>query len=259
MRLVLKNSRKTGAVSGAPPKELASPSPVWWRAAAPFALCTFSILASACCALGAETAETVLARMDKAAPSIHAMTAKVKMTEYTALLDDTGIETGTLQMQKVTPDDLRAILAFEGADKARTIFLMGKFVEIYYPVLNTYQRYDLGKQAAMADQLLLLGFGTSGSALAKSYDIKLAGSEKIDGQDTSELELSPKDPGVRATLAKVILWIPLDAGYPVQQQFFDPPKKGNWRKVTYSEIKLNPDIKGKLELKLPKGAKKQSD
>jgi outer membrane lipoprotein-sorting protein len=224
-----------------------------------FLLCAFSILASACCALGAESVETVLARMDKAAPTIHAMTAQVKMTTYTAVLDDTDVEIGTLKMQKVKPGDLRAIVAFQGANTSRTIGLMGKFVVIYYPILNTYQRVDLGKQGETADELLLLGFGSSGSDLAKSYKIKLVGSENINGQDTSELELTPKDPGVSAKLAKINLWIPLDAGYPVQQQFFDPPKPGNWRKVTYTDIDLHPDIKGTLELKLPKDAKKQSD
>jgi outer membrane lipoprotein-sorting protein len=218
-------------------------------------LCAFSILA-----LRAESVEAVLARLDKAAPTIHAMTAQVKMTTYLAVIDDTSVENGKLQMQKVKPGDLRAIVAFQGAEQARTIGLMGKFVEIYYPNLNQYERYDLGKQAATADQLLLLGFGTSGSDLAKSYDIKLAGSEKVNGQDTSKLELTPKDPAVGGKVAKVDLWIPLDAGYPVQQQFLDPPKVGNWRKATYTDINLNPDIeKGTLELKVPKDAKKKSD
>jgi outer membrane lipoprotein-sorting protein len=216
-------------------------------------LCIFAAVSL----LQAETAADVLARMDKAAPSVQAMTAAVKMITYTAVIDDTTTENGTLQMQKKA-GELRAIIEFTGAGQERTVALLGKLVKIYWPNLKQYQSYDLGKDAQTADQLLLLGFGTSGSDLAKSYDIKLVGPDKVDGKECSELELTPKDPSVKAKLAKVDLWIPADAGYPVQQQFFDPPKPGNWRKVTYSNINLSPDIKGTLDLKIPKGTQKKS-
>jgi len=220
-------------------------------------VCAISILVSACL-LQAETVDDVLARMDKAAPSIQAMAAQVKMITYTAVIDDTTTENGTLQMQKKA-GDIRAIIEFTSSGQARTVALLGKLVKIYYPNLKQYQSYDLGKDAQTADQLLLLGFGTSGSELAKSYGIKLIGNEKIDGKDCSQLELTPKDSNVSAKLAKVHLWIPTDAGYPVQQQFFDPPKPGNWRKVSYSDINLSPAIKGTLDLKIPKGTQKKSD
>jgi negative regulator of sigma E activity len=218
--------------------------------------CVLCIFASTCL-LPAESVEDVLGRMDKAAPSIQAMTAQVKMITYTTVIDDTTTENGTLQMQK-RAGEIRAVIEFTGANEARTVALLGKLLKIYYPNLKQYQSYDLGKDAQTADQLLLLGFGTSGSELAKSYDIKLIGGDKVEGKDCSQLELTPKDPNVRTKLAKVDLWIPGDAGYPVQQQFFDPPKPGNWRKVTYSNINLNPSIRGTLDLQIPKGTKKKS-
>ena len=33
--------------------------------------------------------------------------------------------------------------------------------QIYYPKSNTVEEYDLGKERAMIDQFLLLGFGSS--------------------------------------------------------------------------------------------------
>ena len=115
----------------------------------------------------------------------------------------------------------------------------------------------------MANQLLLLGFGSSGTELAQAYDIKYAGAEKVGTRPASKLELVPKDPNVLAKIAKVDLWIPDDVGYPIQQQFFDPQPDastpGNWRKVTYTNINLKPAITGTLEFKLPKGAKQQRD
>jgi hypothetical protein len=43
----------------------------------------------------------------------------------------------------------------------------------------------------------------------------------------------------------------------VQQQFYEPTS-GNYRRVTYSNVNLNPPIKGNLELKLPSGVKRRS-
>lgn len=207
---------------------------------------------------GADTLDAVLARMNQAAPSFHTMTANVTMVTYTSVIDDRSTEKGTLQMQKLGPSDVRAIIAFTGGDQARTIALLGRLVEIYYPNVNTYSKYDLGSQSQMANQLLLLGFGSSGTDLAAGYDIQLVGQEKVGAEDTSKLQLTPKNADIRKKLAKVYLWIPLNAGYPVQQQFFDPPPSGNWRQVTYTNINLHPSLPATpLELKLPKNAKQQ--
>ncbi|MCU1291246.1 MAG: outer rane lipoproteinsorting protein, partial [Bryobacterales bacterium] len=65
----------------------------------------------------------------------------------------------------------------------------------------------------------------------------------------------PDDPGFLERLTIVELWIQ-DNGYnPIQQMFYEP--SGNYRKITYSDIRLNPIINGTLELKVPKDAKKQ--
>ncbi len=205
--------------------------------------------------LKAQTVDDVLARMDKAAPDFHAISASVEMTTYTAILSDTTKENGTLKMQRLKAGDVRAIIQFSGED-ARDIAFLGKIVRIYYPNLNTYQDYDLGKNSNVLNQFLLLGFGSSGKELAQSYNIKFEGSEKVADRQTSKLLLVPKDQKVLEHLQKVEVWIPDDAAYPVQQQFYEP--SGNWRRATYTQIQLNPQIQGILELQLPSGAKRQS-
>ena len=102
----------------------------------------------------------------------------------------------------------------------------------------------------------MLGFGSSGRDLAANYNISGEGTEKMGDKTTVKLLLTPKDPKVASRLAKVELWIPTDAGYPVQQQFWEP--SGNYRLVTYSKIQINPPITGNLEFKPPAGAKRQS-
>ena len=200
--------------------------------------------------LYADSVEAVLARMDKAAPEFHGLTAHVDMVEYQKIIDDKQSDPGTLQMQR-NGKQVRAVLTF----KDRVLGFLGNTLRVYLPQLNTYQDYDIAKHSDILNQFLLLGFGSSGKELAQSYEISLKGSEKVSGQDTSELVLIPKDPKVKEHLTQIYMWIPVDGANPVQQQFFEP--SGNWRKVTYSDIVINPKMRGTLELKLPSGATKQ--
>jgi outer membrane lipoprotein-sorting protein len=216
------------------------------------ALCVLTVAAAA----NAQSVDAVLDRMDKAAPLFHAVSADVSMLEFNALLNSSTTQTGTFQMQRLKPGNVRAILDFTGGQgDARTIGFFGKKLRIYYPKLNAYQDFDMGKNGDVVNQYLLLGFGSSGKDLAQSYTINFLGVEKVAGQDTSKLELHPKDPAVQQKLQKIWMWVPNDGANPVQQQFDEP--SGNYRKLTYTGIKLNPQIKGTLELHLPSGAKKE--
>lgn len=203
----------------------------------------------------AQTVDAVLARMDRAAPSFRGMTADVQMKTFTAILSDTTTENGTLKMQRLKTGEVRAIIDFSAQTDARVIAFLGNIVRIYYPNLKAYQDYEVGKNTDVLNQFLLLGFGSSGRQLAQSYQISQEGSEKVAGQDTTKLLLVPNDPKVKEHLAKIEMWVPNDAAYPVQQQFYEP--SGNYRIVTYTNIKINPPLHGALELKLPKGVKKQ--
>jgi outer membrane lipoprotein-sorting protein len=195
--------------------------------------------------------DAILARMDKASPNFHAMTADVEMVEYQKILDDRTTDKGSLKMQR-KGKDVRAVLTFPD----RVIGFLGKIVRIYWPNLRTFQDYDIGKNTDVLNQFLLLGFGSSGKELAQSYDIQLQESEKVAGQDTSKLLLTPKDPKVKERLTQIAVWIPVEGANPVQQQFYEP--SGNWRKVTYSNIVINPPMPGTLEMKFPPGVTRQS-
>jgi outer membrane lipoprotein-sorting protein len=217
-----------------------------------FALC---VLASAS-VLPAENVETILSRMDQAAPGFHAMSADVQVTTYTAIINDTTVENGTLKIQRKEPDKLRAVIDFSGEKDARVLGFQGNIVRIFYPNLNIFQDYDVGKNSDVLNQFLLLGFGSSGKELAQSYDISAQGTENVAGQNTTKLLLLPKAPTIRKKLSKIEMWIPGNAANPIQQQFYEP--SGNYRKVTYTNINLHPVIKGPLDIKLPHNAKRRS-
>ncbi len=216
-------------------------------------LLIFLCLAASVLSMHADTAEAVLGRMDKAAPNFKAMSSDVQMTNHIAVLNDNTVEKGTFEMQK-KGKEVRAIMNLS-ENGGRILGFFGKIVRIYYPNLNTYQDYQVGKQSNLLNQFLLLGFGSSGKELVKSYSIATEGTEMVNGKPTTKLMLIPKDKAVLEHLTKVEVWIPDNGANPVQQQFYE--SSGNSRQVTYSNIHLNPPIKGTLEMKLPSGATRQ--
>lgn len=205
--------------------------------------------------LRAQSIDAVLSRMDQAAPGFRGMSADLEMKTYTAILSDTATEDGTLKMQRLKSGEVRAVIDFSAQQDARVIAFLGKIVRIYYPKLEAYQDYAVGKNTDVLNQFLLLGFGSSGRELAQSYQITLEGSEKVAGRDTTKLLLVPKDRKVKEHLTKIEMWVPNDAAYPIQQQFYEP--SGNYRIVSYSNVKINPSMHGILELKMPSDVKRQ--
>lgn len=206
-------------------------------------------------ALPAESVDSILSRMDQAAPLFHGMSADIHMITYTAIIGDKTDENGTFKMQR-KGGAVRAIIDFSGQTDAREIAFLGNIIRMYYPKLKMYQDYDVGKNSNVLNQFLLLGFGSSGKELAQSYAISAEGTENVAGVETTKLLLLPKSEGVKQRLSKIEMWIPANAAYPIQQQFYEP--SGNYERVTYSNVKLNPSIKGDLELKLPSGVKRRS-
>ncbi len=97
--------------------------------------------------------------------------------------------------------------------------------------------YDLGKNKADFESYLVLGFGGSGQDLLKAFDVTYLGPETINGVATAKLQLVPKSATVRNNFKQILLWIDLDRGISVQQQFFEP--QGDYRLSKYSAIQMN--------------------
>lgn len=76
--------------------------------------------------------------------------------------------------------------------------------------------------------------------MLKSFDVTDAGPETINGVATAKLQLIPKSENVRNNYSKIFLWIDLDKGISVQQQFLTP--QGDYRLTKYSAIRINEKI-----------------
>lgn len=214
-----------------------------------------ALLVSSLAPLGAaESLESVLARMDKSAAEFHSLSAKLNKVTFTAVLNESSTESGTIIVRRPKVRDLRMLINFTAPDE-KTVFYANKKWQIYYPKILTVQEYDFGKQSALVDQALLLGFGTNSKDLEKGYDLKYLGEDTVNGSKASKLELVPKSSEAREHFTKVELWIS-ERGHPLQQKVYQPSK--DYYQVTYSAIELNPKLDDdSLKLKLPKGVKKE--
>ena len=179
-----------------------------------------------CGLLGAETVQAVLARMDREAIGFSQLTAKLQRVTYTAILNDTEKESGAIWLKRSGAKiEMRGEIY---GDDARSFGFRENEGQMYYPKMKTVQIYDLGKARSLVDQFLLLGFGSSGKDIQKNYTVTVAGEQVLGGQRTTRLELVPKSKQMQEQIALVQLWIPLDAGHPVQQKFLKPPTTTTW-------------------------------
>jgi outer membrane lipoprotein-sorting protein len=213
-----------------------------------------AVIAVVACVRGAEGQEltSVLARIDAAAHGFSGVSARMTSLAHTAVLNDDTTESGSFHMQR-KGKDVRALVDFSAEKDKRIIFFADKALQIYYPNLQLVQVYDLGTQAKVLDQYLLLGFGTSAKELEAGYNIKLLGIEKVDGKDAARLELEPKDAAARDRLVKAEIWIPEDSGLPVQQKFYQ--KNGNFTLVKYSGLQSTSSSDKPLKLTVPEATK----
>jgi len=192
--------------------------------------------------------------LDQSAQSFTAATANIRATTHTGVINEDEVQTGTLVVKRYPKNELRFLINFTGPD-AQGIALKGQMVEIYYPKLNAVREYDIGKYKDLAQKLILLGFGMTGHELAANYDITNLGSERIESQDSVHLQLIPKSSDVLKQLTRADLWISLKTSCPVQQKFYTP--SGDYRLVTYSDVKVNPPHLPSSAMDLPKGAKRE--
>jgi outer membrane lipoprotein-sorting protein len=202
----------------------------------------------------AETLPDILARMDRSAKEFKSMKAKMKQLEYTAVIDESSEKSGEVMLKRGKGASI-GLVHFQQPDQ-QFIHFDGRRFRIFYPKANTVDVFDVGKYTGKieVDQVLLLGFGTSGAELSKSYTIKSLGTETLGGVNTTHIELTPKLPELQKYVTKFELWIPEGQSNPIQEKALQPSK--NYSTFVYSDIMINPSLPDSaFELKLPPGVK----
>jgi outer membrane lipoprotein-sorting protein len=204
-----------------------------------FLLCTLAVSV-----FGQNAAlEKVLTTMDQQAASFHNAQADFVWDQYTKVVDDHDLQEGTIYFRRQSKSEVQMaadIKKANGRPIAKVVLFTDGKVRLYEPAIDRVTEYDAGKNKAEFESFLVLGFGGSGHDLLKSFDVKYADTEQVQGVNAAKLDLTPKSQKVRGMFDRIILWIDPVKGVSVQQQFFD--RDGNYRLAKYSNIKLNEKI-----------------
>ena len=177
--------------------------------------------------------ENILKQLDTQAADFRSLTADLERTKVTVVVNDKSTESGKISVRR--DDKMRIELT---QPDPRTILRDGDDFYIYNPKIHRVEEYNLGKKKSLVDQFLLLGFGTPGSELKKSYSITLQGEETLDNRKVVLLELLPKSDDVRNQLSKIQLWFDESTWLPAQQKFYETGS-GDYFIIQYKNIARN--------------------
>ena len=209
--------------------------------------CSLSVLANSFLSPQAQTPannksedglEAVLHRMDQTAASFHTAQADFVWKNYTSVVDTfSDPQNGKIYFRRSGNQTEMAAELLPPAAR-QIIFSNGK-VRIYTPGTGEVQEFDASAHREEFETIIVVGFGSGGSDLHKSFDVKYSGRETVNGAETDKLELVPTSPSIKTRFPKVILWINSE-GVSLRQQLFE--QNDDYRLADYSNIKLNKNL-----------------
>ena len=214
--------------------------------------------AQSCAAPGAQSTnglEQVLRLMDKTAASFHAAQANFVWSVYNGVIKDfvPPNDQGTIYFRRTGHSDVEMAADIKPPDQKQIVFSEGK-IQIYQASTKQVDVYDASAHKEEFETFLVLGFGSSGEEMRKSFDVQYAGTETVDGVKTAKLELTPLSQKIKDQFPKIDLWIDLRNGISVKQQLFQADE--DYRLAKYSNIQLKDKLPNdRFKLKTPGGTK----
>jgi outer membrane lipoprotein-sorting protein len=203
-----------------------------------------------------EQLKSVLAEMDAASAKFQSAQADLRQELFTKAVQDTETQAGQvvflrsgastqMGMKIYAPD------AKPGDAPAEVVEFKGSNLRIYYPGTNQLREFSAtGKNQGLAETIMSLGFGASGTDLAKSWTITDQGKDQMsDGGKTvpvEKLDLVSKDPSIRNNYAThITIWIDPARDVSLKQVSYNASNgtpTGDTRTVYYTNIRLNQKV-----------------
>jgi len=205
--------------------------------------------------LQAQAKPSVIEQLNAASARFTSAQADLRQELFTKAVRDTETQTGQIyfirrsgatQMgMKMLPPDAKP-----GTPPMEIIeFKDGKF-RVYDTGPNQLHEFSAtGKNQAFAETFMTLGFGGSGTDLAKAWAITDQGPEQMsDGSRTvqvEKLDLVSKDAAIRNNFSHITIWVDPTRGVSLKQVSFEAAggtPTGDTRTVFYSNIRLNQQV-----------------
>jgi outer membrane lipoprotein-sorting protein len=184
----------------------------------------------------------VLRQLDAAAANFRSTSADFEFDSVqTDPVPDKDVQKGAVYYQrKGSAFQMAAHIREEnGKPVPKVVVLKNGVVKLYEQLIN--QVTTLSK-LGQYQSWFMLGFGASGKELEEKWEIKYMGPVAIDGVNTAELEMTPKDPAVRKNLPKVTVWMDTTRGVSLKQIYDEG--QGQSRTCIYTNIKVNQSLPG---------------
>lgn len=198
--------------------------------------------------------KAVLNQMNAASAKFQSAQADLRQEIFTKVVHDTETRTGQIyfirkagstQMgMKLLPAD-----AAPGAAAAQIVEFKDSKLRVFNPPNHVDEFVASGKNQAMAESLLTLGLGGSGSDLEKSWTIDDQGTEPIDDGGKSvpaeKLDLVSKDASIRSNYSHITIWMDPERDVTLKQTLFEASGNtatGDTRTVYFTNIRLNQPV-----------------
>jgi outer membrane lipoprotein-sorting protein len=183
-----------------------------------------------------------LRQMDAASAKFKSAEADFQKDFYERVVKQTTTQHGSIYFKK-NGANLEMGAKINPPEAKFFSFKDGK-LSVFDPGTHDLKVFASGKNRAQAESFLTLGFGGSGSELAKAWTVTDLGTEPLsDGKATvatTKLDLVSKDPNVRNMFTHIVIWVDLARGISLKQQFFTPSEDS--QTTIYSNIRYNQSI-----------------
>jgi outer membrane lipoprotein-sorting protein len=188
---------------------------------------------------GTDPLENVLRTMDQIAATFRSAQADFVWTTYNAVIKEVdGTDKGKIYFRR-NGKEIEMAADMVPPDEQQILFSGGK-IKVYRAQTKQVNVYDAGAHREEFETLLVLGFGSSGSDMRKSFEVKYLGDEKIGDVQTARLQLTPIAPKVKQQFPRIDLWIDPQRGLSLRQQLWQT--NGDYRVADYSNIQANKKI-----------------
>ncbi|MGD0649158.1 MAG: outer membrane lipoprotein-sorting protein [Acidobacteriaceae bacterium] len=191
----------------------------------------------------------VLKQLDTASAKFQRATADFQWDYYEKVVHDTSTQKGSIYFEREKGStDMGAVLVdLNAGPKSKPIKVIqyqGGLVQIFDPGVDQITvLHEAGNQAEI-ESFLTLGFGGSGTDLARAWNITDQGPETLtdNGQPikVEKLDLVGKDADARKNFTHITIWVDPARAVSLKQIFYT--SSGDYRTATYSAIKVNGNV-----------------
>ena len=183
----------------------------------------------------------ILTQMDRASSTLKTISANIKQTKVTVIVNDISEKSGKLFFKNHS-NKRRLKLEYEHPLKRTLLFEKGR-IRILEPTIKRYQEFDT-KNVGNSSAFQLFWFGESTKEIQKNYYVTLIREEVIKEKLTSLLELLPKSEKIKLMFSKIKLWIDHQNWIPIKIKLIEASQDHLTTSLT--NIKINLKISEKI-------------